>query len=134
MNTKTIIRLLILASLLVLLFAGCDLFGDKVSIRDRISRFQSDLNNNRANAYTHLHKDSVDKPALRDGTTGWPAVGFSTGTHTIAITGVSGSNATGTIEGGVYLAPTPISFGMKEEGKDNWYIRTITIDGTLRVR
>ena len=134
MNTKTMVKLLIVASVIVALFAGCDLFGDKVSIRDRISRFQSDLNNNRANAYTHLHKDSVDKPALRDGTTGWPAAGFAAGTHTITITGVTGSTASGTIVGGLYAAPTSISFGMKEEGRDNWYIRTITIDNTLRVQ
>ena len=134
MKKAIVVRALLLVLLALLVVIGCDLNGDTVSIRDRISRFESDLNNNRSRAYRHLHSDTTDKPALRAGE-GWDDYGFETGaSHSIVISNVDGKMATGTVTGGDYVVAEDIQFEMKEEESDNWYIRKIWIGDPLELK
>lgn len=132
MKIRNIILLIILGIIIIVGFAGCSLFGTKID--ERIDSFISDLNNDRANAYTNFHPDKTDwynniKPA-----TFWDT-DFPIGTPDYNLSGLDdgdSDNVTATIDGAAdngFGGPKPIKFKMAKDGFD-WMIEELTLDGT----
>lgn len=116
---------------MVLVLAGCPEELVSVSITDRISRLQADLNGNYANVYTNWHPDSTTRsaganPAALE--TAFP----SSETYTISnisVTseGESTGSATAVFNSTVTYAGDTATFTMKKDG-DDWFISVLNVD------
>ena len=112
---------------LALVMSGCNL--NKTSIEDRIDMFISDVQaGSYGSMYEHFHEDSTTYTVARtDGVTFWDTTSFSAADGTKTFSGLSYGDPTI----GTYLASgigtdTGITFDMREEDKDDWFIRSIT--------
>lgn len=122
-------RLIAFAVLFVLALASCDLFGDRVSISDRISRFESDLNNNPSGVFNNLHPSVQQYEASRDPAF-WTAR-FPAGDRSFSISVAGGNTRTGVVNsrpGGV-TGSREITLSFREDGRNNWKIDRIELEG-----
>jgi len=131
---KTIWRWILLAAILVLALAGCDLLG--VSVQDRVTLFLADLNSSdRSNIYLNFHPTLTnDYAAIQNETyPDWSTL-FPTNTYLpYSITSLDTSdpwNVTGLINSvnGAWAGPKPIVFRMAQEGT-SWMIQEFDFDG-----
>ncbi len=133
MMTRKMVRLagsLLLAALVVSL-GSCAL--NKVSIEQRITDFLSDLNTDtgRTVIYKNLHPDI--QAAWRD-PNAWLTTSFDAANRPFAFPTMTygSSSASGTVT----YAPSfsyPIAFTMKEDNPDEWFILSISVNGTPEV-
>ncbi len=116
------------AAVVILVLSGCAI--DKTSIEDRIATFIQDANAGRySSLYKHLHSDCGDRNAAKNAIF-WDTTPFKSADAPFTVTGVSDSSTTtGTFDSNGIGAPTAITFVMKEEDKDDWFILSISIPG-----
>jgi hypothetical protein len=118
---------LLLVVLVALLSIGCEDDMETTSIRDRIAQFESDLNNNRANAYTNLHPDVA---SLYTDPGDWDPPFDPTVTYSFTTVSPGSSSATATVsasEPADLIHDETATFQMKEDGDDNWKIIRLDI-------
>lgn len=125
----TLIRLIAFAVLFVLALASCDLFGDRVSISDRISRFESDLNNNQSAVFDNLHPSVQQYEASKFPAFWESRFPVADRTYSISVTG--GNTRSGVVTGraGSPNASRTITLSFREDGRNNWKIDQITLEG-----
>lgn len=123
-------RLILLAAVMVLAIAACDLFGDKVSISERISRFESDINNNLSAVYQNLHP-SVQQYNASKISTFWNTY-FPSGDGPYAVSVTGGNTRTGLVTGrsGSAFESRSLTLSFREDGRNNWKIDGMVIQGT----
>ena len=129
MKIRNIILLIILGIIIMVGFAGCSLFGTKID--ERIDSFISDLNNDRANAYTNFHSGKTTDYNVIKPEGYWTTAGFPVGTPAYSISGLDDSDSdyvTASITGpAAFGGPKPITFNMAKDGFD-WMIDNIYMD------
>lgn len=122
MKTCKIIVLAAAAALLALTLSGCDLFGDKVSVSERIDMFVIDAN---AYAYAslqaHTHPDAGQYSQANYGY--WESV--LNNYIPLSVTSTSASTATASGTGGVIF-----TFYLKEDAPNVYKIYRIEKSGT----
>jgi hypothetical protein len=109
---------------LVSLLTGCPEDLETTSIRDRIAQFESDINNNRSEAYKNIHPDATQRDLYKDPSQ-WNSDFGTPGTYTHSFPNPSITNniATATISSSDgSLNGQTATFTMKEDGEDNWKI------------
>jgi len=129
MKPKHIVAMIILGAAIVVFIMGCFLFG--ISINDRISQFQGDLNKtDRTNIYKNFHPTATkDYNAIKTPTffdTLFPTAGLPTTQYTLtSIDSSNPSHVTAAISGPVgsiwYPGPVNVYFVMEKDGND-WMI------------
>lgn len=127
------VRAALLAAIIgVLTLGGCAL--DKTSIDDRIESFIADANAGRySKLYEHLHSDCADRNLAKNAAF-WDTTPFEAGSAPFSVTGTSDSTpTTGTFDSLDPGPPTDITFVLKEEDEDDWYILSISIPGLVFV-
>jgi hypothetical protein len=117
---------LLAGSVVVLTLGGCAL--DKTDIQDRIAAFIEDANEGRhSSLYEHLHSDCGDRNAAKNATF-WDDTPFDPDYKTPTSFSLSGMTY-GTTSSGMLNSSQPddpITFVMKEEDEDDWYILSIS--------
>ena len=115
-----------IAIAIVVLIASCDLFGDKVSISDRVSRFESDINNNLAGVHNHIYPGVTGYDQMR--TADYWDVSFPPDDRpfTVSVSG-SGNTRSGSIIPTGTVGTRTVDFRFREDGKDNWKIDRIVL-------
>jgi hypothetical protein len=132
MKVKHLIPAAFLVLAVVAGLTGCDLFG--ISIAERISDFQADLNkSDRSSVYLNLHSTLTQDYNAAKAATFWNTnFPYIAGTS-YSITNVVSSNpanVTATITGpSPYTGGAAISFKMVQEGF-NWMIQEIYLFGS----
>jgi hypothetical protein len=129
MRNKTTLALFLLALAAAVFVTGCNL--NQVSISDRIDMFMDDVNSNRGQMYTHLHEDVGDRNLAKKDTYWTPGTPFSAtyGTsQSLTNQNKSGDTLTADI---VNASGDSVTFEMKEQDPDEWYIRRITFGISL---
>lgn len=131
MNKFSIISLVIISLFLLFLVTGCEDTGGKVktkSISERLSEFKSDLEGDPANLWVHVHPDNSMKNTLKETDTWNPPFDFD-GLNNYSFSNLSGSGdtRTATLSGDTYDGGT-LTFTMKEDDKDYWYIMHLDLD------
>jgi len=130
------------ATIILLLFVfaltSCAPFG--TSKKERVLRFEADLNGSREYVYQNfLETETVDYAMIRDSDTAytwddWFPLDFpETGTYTITLDSVFGNPLEGTVDGpDVFGGPKPIEFYFARSGI-YWYLEGLTLDGVKEV-
>ena len=121
----------------VISVAGCSPFG--TSKRERVLRFEADLNGSREYVYQNfLEAETVDFATIRDSDTAytwddWFPPDFpETGTYTITLDSVFGNPLEGTVDGpDVFGGPQPIEFYFVRSGV-YWYLEGLNLDGGVK--
>ena len=108
-----------------LMLGGCAM--DKTSIEDRIGEFIADVNaGDYGNLYKHLHTDCADRNAAKAAAFWDPTTVFKAVNKPFSLSGMSfGTTSTGTLNSAV--GPDTITFVMKEEDPDDWFILSISV-------
>ncbi len=117
---------LLAAAVAVLGLGGCAL--NKTSIEDRIGEFIADANaGDYSNLYKHLHTDCTQRNALKTASN-WEPTAFGSTETPVSLAGMSfgDTSATGTYNGQTTSGQS-ITFTMKEEDKDDWFILSISV-------
>ena len=103
-NYSSLYKTVLLTVIITVLFAGCAPFG--TSKRDRVLRFEADLNESREYLYQNfLESETVQYATIRDSDTTytwdeWFPVDFpQTGTYTITLDSFFGDPLDATVEG-----------------------------------
>jgi hypothetical protein len=128
-------ELIVLLSILVMTVTSCSPFG--TSKRERVQRFEADLNGSREYAYQNfLEAETVQYATIRDSDPGstwdvWFPLDFpEPGIYTITLDSVFGNPLEGTVDGpDVFSGPKSIEFNFARSGI-YWYIEKLTLDGT----
>lgn len=121
---KRTIRVAFAAGIAAGLLAGCNL--NKASIEDRIDMFMDDVHAGAySSLYTHMHDDlGAIKDVMRISTY-WTATSFLT-TSTLSGMSYGATTASGQFRDGLDVL-AGITFQMREDDPDDWYILSITI-------
>jgi hypothetical protein len=125
---------LLLSTVVAVLLTSCAPFG--TSKRDRVLRFEADLNSSREYLYQNfLESETTQYEVIRDEDTActWDKcfpVGFpEAGTYTITLDTFFGNPLEATVEGpAVFGGPKPMEFNFTRSGV-YWYLTGITLDG-----
>ncbi len=116
---------------------SCSPFG--TSKRERVLRFEADLNGSREYVYQNfLEAETVDFATIRDSDTAytwddWFPPDFpGAGTYTITLDSVFGNPLEGTVDGpDVFGGPQPIEFYFARSGV-YWYLEGLNLDGGVK--
>jgi hypothetical protein len=119
----------------VIILAGCAPFG--TSKRDRVLRFEADLNDSREYLYQNfLEAETIDYATIRDSATAYtwdewfPVEFLDTSTYTINLDSIFGNPIEGTVAGpDVFGGSKPIQFHFTRSGI-YWYLEGLTLDGS----
>ncbi len=117
-------RIAALAAVVVaVMLGGCAL--DKTSVEDRIASFIEDANAGRySSLYEHLHSDCTERNAARSASF-WDNTPFDPDYRQFSLSGMSyGSTSTGQLNSSQPV--DSVTFVMKEEDDDDWYILSIS--------
>jgi hypothetical protein len=116
---------LFVTAAVALTLGGCAL--DKTSIEDRIAEFIADANaGDYSNLYKHLHSDCSQRNAAK-APAFWDTTAFGPSQTPVSLSGMSyGTTSTGTINCAGAGAQS-ITFQMKEEESDDWFILSISV-------
>lgn len=123
---RNYLKWLLISIAIVVTVASCDLFGDKVSISDRISRFQSDINNNLAGVHNNIHPAVAGYDQMRTADYWDDFFPPAQRQFTVSVSG-SGNPRSGTIVTSGALGTRSVEFRFREDGKDNWKIDRIVL-------
>lgn len=118
-----LIRMAVAAAVVALAVAACAL--GKTSIEDRIASFIEDANAGKYSIlYEHLHSDCTQRSAAKSASF-WDNTPFDPDYRQFSLSGMSyGSTSTGQL-----ISSQPVdsvTFVMKEEDADDWYILRIS--------
>jgi hypothetical protein len=124
--------------LLTILLTSCAPFG--TSKRDRVLRFEADLNSAREYLYQNfLEAETVQYDTIRDSDTAYtwdywfPAEVLENDTYTITLDSLLGNPLEGTVEGpSEFGGPKSIGFYFARSGV-YWYLEGLTLDGVAKV-
>ena len=119
---------------LAAILTSCAPFG--TSKRDRVLRFEADLNDSREYLYQNfLDSETYNYTIIRDSDPGetwdmWFPPGFpDPGTYTITLDSLFGNPLEGTVDGpDVFGGPKSIDFHLTRSGL-YWYLTAIDLDG-----
>mgnify|MGYP006290999607 FL=1 len=120
--------IIFVAIIAAFVLVGCEEELTTTSRTERVQQFESDLNNDRSNAYTNIHPDATSRDLFRNPAQ-WDTAGFDAGPYSFNIGGQSGNDVTGTIDApnDVGFDTATFRFTMKEDGEDNWKILRLEI-------
>ena len=132
---RTVVLLLLL--ILVILLTSCAPFG--TSKKERVLRFEADLNGAREYVYQNfLEAETVAYATIRDSDTAytwddWFPPDFpEAGTYTITLDSLFGNPLEGTVDGpDVFSGPKPIEFYFARSGI-YWYLEGLNLDGGVK--
>ena len=128
------IKLFSLSLIIILGFTSCAPFG--TSKRDRVLRFEADLNDSREYLYQNfLEGETTQYELIRDSSPGctwdkcFPLGLPEGGTYTITLDTFIGNPLEATVAGpAVFAGPKPAEFHFTRSGV-YWYLTGITLDG-----
>jgi hypothetical protein len=134
-NRKRISSAYFLILLLSVILTSCAPFG--TSKRDRVLRFEADLNHSRDYLYQNfLEAETTQYTTIRDNDPGetwdvWFPVDFpDPGTYTISLDSLIGNPLDATVEGpDVFGGPKSIQFHFARSGF-YWYLEGLTLEGS----
>ena len=126
---------ILLSIALITILTSCAPFG--TSKRDRVLRFEADLNGSREYLYQNfLEAETTQYATIRDSDTaytwdGWFPVDFpDPGTYTISLDSLFGNPLDATVEGpGVFGGPKSAQFHFARSGV-YWYLEGLTLEGS----
>ena len=131
MNKRSVRVTLLVATmaLAVLLVAGCDLFGEAVTIEGRIQQLESDLNNNYSRVYTNWHPETTTRQAAVNPdalNTFFPP--GEAGSYRFSNIAPGSASATAKLTSTATHDNRDVSFTMKEDA-GVWYILSLSASG-----
>ena len=134
-SVSSLLRFTILIVFVAVILTSCAPFG--TSKRDRVFRFEADLNDSREYLYQNfLEAETTQYATIRDSDTAytwdeWFPVDFpQTGTYTISIDSLLGNPLDATVEGpDVFSGPKSVQFHFARSGF-YWYLEGLTLDGS----
>ena len=110
-----------------LVVSGCNLFGDKVSKKERIDMFVADINaHNWTSLYTHIHPDNSSRNNLKSATDWEPSPFAANVALSYSNYQESGDTITVDITSSDSNEGSTWTFTMKEDTPDLWYIDRLT--------
>ena len=126
---------LILLTAITAILTSCAPFG--TSKRDRVLRFEADLNSAREYLYQNfLEAETTQYATIRDSDTAYtwddwfPVEFLETGTYTITLDSMFGNPLDATVEGpAVFGGPKSMQFHFARSGV-YWYLEGLTLDGS----
>ena len=135
--TKTAIKISFAIIILLFMFVSCSPFG--TSKKERVLRFEADLNGAREYVYQNfLEAETVEYATIRDSDTAytwdeWFPLDFpEPGIYTITLDSVFGNPLEGTVDGpDVFSGPQPIEFYFARSGI-YWYLEGLNLDGGVK--
>ena len=136
MKTGTkILDFILILLIFTAILTSCAPFG--TSKRDRVLRFEADLNESREYLYQNfLESETTQYATIRDSDTTytwdeWFPVDFQqTGTYTITLDSLFGNPLDATVEGpDVFSGPKSIEFHFARSGV-YWYLEGLTLEGS----
>lgn len=122
---------IVLAGLVVLFLTGCPVEeDDSVSMRDRVSRLETDLNQNYDNVYKNWHPDTTTRQAAANPDTlesEFPS--SESGSYAFSSVDIDNDARTGTalLNSDITYNDEGVSFEFKKDG-DDWMI--LSLSGT----
>jgi len=134
-HSRTVILHFLLLTLAAGVITSCAPFG--TSKRDRVLRFEADLNSSREYLYQNfLEAETTQYDTIRDSDTAYtwddwfPVEFLETGTYSITLDSMFGNPLDATVEGpAVFGGPKSMQFHFARSGV-YWYLEGLTLDST----